>query len=84
MFQAVFLITTGSLLLSNNFGFLPWNIWENLLPFWPVLIIFAGIDIVFGRSIVARVFSGIISSVIFLAIIANVIGFNLLTFTFYR
>lgn len=84
MFHAVFLITTGGLLLSNNFGVLPWDIWQNLLPYWPTLIIFAGIDIVFGRSMVGRIFSGIISSVIFLVIVANVIGFNLISFTFYR
>lgn len=76
MFHAVFLITLGVLLLLNNFGFLPWNIWQNLVPFWPVFIIFAGIDTVFGKSRLGRFLSALINSIIFLSIVARVIGIN--------
>jgi len=77
MFHAVFLITSGLLLLSNNFGYLPWSIWNNLIVYWPVLIIFAGIDIILDRSKTGNFVAGLINSVIFLLIIAKVIGFNL-------
>lgn len=77
MFHAVFLITIGSLLLANNFGVLPWTIWESILNYWPILIVFAGIEVVFGKSFAGRLTAGIINSAIFLLIIAKIIGFNL-------
>lgn len=77
MFHAVFLITIGSLLLSNNFGYIPWSIWDNLISYWPVLIIFIGIDIVLGKSSLGNLIAGVINSLIFLLIVAKVIGYSL-------
>lgn len=51
---AVFLIAVGSILLLNNLGFLPWEIWSVLWQFWPVLLILAGIEIVLGHSSISR------------------------------
>lgn len=76
MFHAVFLITIGLLFLGNNFGIFPWSIWANLIPYWPVLIIFAGIDAIFGRTRLGHFLAGVVNSVIFLAIIARVVGIN--------
>lgn len=45
----VFLIGLGVVFLFNNFGNLPWNVWELILRLWPVLIIAIGLDIVVGR-----------------------------------
>jgi hypothetical protein len=77
MFCAVQFITAGILLILNNFNILPWSIWQDLFPFWPVLIIFAGIDMLFGKSVIGKVFAGVINTVIFLAIIAKVVGLDL-------
>ena len=77
MFHAVFLITLGFLLLSNNFGLLPWSIWNNLIPYWPVLFIFAGIDTIFGKSVAGRLLASAVNSIIFLAIVARVSGFDI-------
>ncbi|KKQ77294.1 MAG: hypothetical protein UT00_C0015G0005 [Parcubacteria group bacterium GW2011_GWA1_38_7] len=77
MFHAAFLITIGFLLLLNNFNYLPWSIWQNLIAYWPVLIIFAGIDVILGKSIPGKIASGLINTIIFLAIVARVTGFNL-------
>ena len=51
---AVFLIAVGSILLLNNLGFLPWEIWSVLWQFWPVLLILAGIEIALGHSSLSR------------------------------
>lgn len=77
MFNAVFLITVGTLLFLNNFNILPWSIWANLFPFWPVLIIFAGIDAIFGKSLIGKIIASTINILIFLSIIAKVIGLDL-------
>jgi hypothetical protein len=77
MFHAVFLITTGALLLANNFGYLPWTIWKDIIPYWPALIIFAGIDVIFGKTVFGKLVSGVINSIIFLLIITKAIGYNL-------
>lgn len=76
MFNAIFLITIGLLLFLNNFGILPWSIWLSLFPFWPVLIIFAGVDAIFANSKVGKIISGLINTVIFLAIVAKVVGLD--------
>ncbi len=47
---AVFLIVVGVILLLNNLGFLPWEIWSILWRFWPVLLILGGLEMVFGHS----------------------------------
>lgn len=77
MFHAVFLITIGFLLLLNNFNYLSWGIWQNLIMYWPVLIIFAGIDVILGKSVLGKILSGLINTIIFLAIVARVTGFDL-------
>ena len=76
MFNAIFLITIGSLLFLNNFGILPWTIWLSLYPFWPVLIIFAGIDAIFSNSKAGKIIAGLINTVIFIAIVAKVVGLD--------
>lgn len=76
MFHAVFLITIGLIFLGNNFGVVPWSTWQNLIPYWPVLIIFAGVDALLGKSGFGHFLAGIINSIIFLAIVARVVGFN--------
>lgn len=77
MFNAVFLITIGTLLLTNNFGYISWEVWQGIFSYWPVLIIFAGVNVICGRTKTGDLIAGIINSIIFLLIIAKVIGFNL-------
>ena len=40
----------GVFLLLTTLGFLPWSFWGMLLAYWPVLLITAGIYLVFDRS----------------------------------
>src|SRR3990167_1653069 len=41
---SIVLIFLGTIFFLNNFGILPWDIWEGLWKFWPVIVIF----LVFG------------------------------------
>lgn len=45
----VFLIALGIVFLLNNLGWLSWDIWSALIRLWPVWLIAAGLDILFGR-----------------------------------
>ncbi len=39
------LVTIGFILLFNNLGIIPWDIWKTLWRFWPVILILIGIEI---------------------------------------
>ena len=63
----IILITLGVIFLLNNLGTLSWTVWDVLWRFWPVLLIAAGLDVLFGRR-------SIIGSLIAFALIALLIG----------
>lgn len=71
---AVLLITVGIILLLNNLEVLPWSIWENLWKFWPVLLILAGVDSIFGKSWIADIIVTLIGVTISWLIVANVLS----------
>ena|SRR3990170_8335621 len=70
----VFLIFSGSLLLLNSFGTLPWEIWNRLIDFWPVLLILVGIRIMLGKSLLSRLLMTLISLFVFGSIFLYVLG----------
>jgi hypothetical protein len=43
----IILLFFGVLLLLQTTGYLSWQLWDTLWRFWPVLIIIAGINILF-------------------------------------
>lgn len=47
---ALILISLGTFLLLNNFGLLTPDSWTLLFKLWPVLLILAGIQMIFGRG----------------------------------
>ena len=51
LFGPVFLVSLGTIILLINLGFLSWDIWGLIFRFWPVLIILAGVSIIFHRSL---------------------------------
>ena len=69
------LIGGGILLLLGNLGVIDVPSWSTLLRFWPVLLIAMGVDLVFGRSSVAGVFSGVLA--IALLVVLGLVGFRL-------
>lgn len=50
----VLMVFTGTLLLLNSLGIIPWEVWEQLWRFWPVLLVLGGIQIILGGSGPAR------------------------------
>ena len=43
------LVIIGALFLLNNFGVLPWSLWD-LWRFWPLILVFIGLELVLGRG----------------------------------
>ena len=50
----IILIALGAVFLLNNFGILPWSVWNNLWKFWPILLILIGVEYLIGHSISIR------------------------------
>jgi hypothetical protein len=46
-------LMAGSLLLLNNLGVVPWEIWEHIRSFWPVILVLLGLHIIMGNNIIA-------------------------------
>lgn len=67
------LILIGIIFLLNNLGLVSFSIWSILWKFWPVIIIFIGLNIIFGKS---RFYTLIINLIMFL-IIAFVLLFSI-------
>lgn len=68
------LITIGVIFLLNNFGILPWSVWDSIWRFWPVLLIIWGIQIILGRSRLASIISSIIGALLLAFIIAMAVA----------
>jgi len=69
----VVFISAGFILLLNNFGIVSWSIWSYVFPFWPVIFIFIGLDIISGNSL----FYKILTTLIGLGIIVFIICYGL-------
>lgn len=61
----VFVMFLGILFLLNTLNVLPWSIWDQLVRFWPVLLILGGFHIILGNSLLSRLILTIISLIIF-------------------
>lgn len=46
--NGLLIIAVGLLLLANTTGLISWSIWRELLRFWPILLILAGVSILLG------------------------------------
>lgn len=73
---AFFLIFIGLIFLLNTTGTLSWEVWLFILRFWPVFIILAGVQIIFGKSKFGALISGVIALAIFLTIAFVVLAVN--------
>lgn len=54
-FGPILIIVLGLIFLLNNFGVLPWEIWQKIWKFWPILLILFGIEVLLGRNSSFRV-----------------------------
>jgi hypothetical protein len=73
-FGAIFLLTIGVILLFNNFGILPWGVWGTLWRFWPVLLIFWGLEAIFGKNRFTAWIVGVVSLAILGAIVITAVS----------
>jgi hypothetical protein len=73
LFGPVLLIGIGVLLLLNNFGIVDIDIWDLIFRFWPVLLIAAGLDLLFGRRSGA---GAIIALVVILVVLAGALAWG--------
>ena len=48
-FDGLVTVTVGGILLANTTGYLPWDVWWEIVQLWPVLLISAGLGIL-GRA----------------------------------
>jgi len=69
-FSALLLISLGIILLLNNFGVLPWGLWETLWKFWPIFLVVWGIETIFGHGLIGGTISSAIGIAILLAVLA--------------
>ncbi len=51
--MGISLVAVGSLLLLNTLGIIDWAVWPYLLRWWPVILIFSGLEIIFRRRLFA-------------------------------
>jgi len=68
------LVVTGVIFLLNNFGLLPWAIWTTLWQFWPIILIFSGLELIlpdssWGKTLLAIFVLAVIGLVFFLSFI---------------
>lgn len=70
IFGAFYLIIIGVIFLLNTTGVLPWSVWINILKFWPLFIVSAGIGLIFGGNRILKLIGSLIGLGIFLVILA--------------
>jgi len=70
------LITIGVLLLLNQFGRLPWDLWLNVWRFWPVIFILIGVDILVSASRSTLLY--ILGLLLAIAVIGGIIAYAVL------
>lgn len=61
---AYVLIFIGVVFLLNNFNLLPWESWQIIWRFWPFILVFIGLQMVFGRSRAGQVIAAVLSLVL--------------------
>lgn len=66
--SAIFLIFVGSIFLLNTTGVIGWGVWTYILRFWPIFLIFAGIKIIFNKSIVTDILLAVSALVLFIMV----------------
>jgi hypothetical protein len=55
---AMVVIFIGIMLLLNTMKVLPWEMWDDVRQFWPILVILFGLKMMVGDSHLARVLMG--------------------------
>jgi hypothetical protein len=57
----VLLLFVGVIFLLNSLGVIPWEVWEDLWRFWPLILILGGLKIILGNNPLSRLLILILS-----------------------
>ncbi len=71
-----FLIFIGIVLLLNTLDVLPWNVWTEIIKFWPLFLIIGGLSIIFELNRLLSWVFGIITLLMYLVVIFFLITKN--------
>lgn len=71
---ALVLIFLGVVFLLNNFGLIPWSSWNFLWKLWPLILIFMGLEVVFGSSHLGNTLLFVLVLGILIYILLNLTG----------
>jgi hypothetical protein len=74
IFSALHLITIGVVLLLNTTGIVSWEMWKYfiliLFSIWPVFLIFAGLQLIFRKSLVVKTVLNTIGFILFVSMLS--------------
>ncbi len=65
---AIILILLGILFLLNNFGILPWPVWQIIVRYWPVVLILVGLEVILGGTWLGNLIFGLLGLLFFVGI----------------
>ena len=51
---ALILIFLGTIMLLNSLGMVSWEIWFVIMRFWPVILVFSGLELIFGKYAITK------------------------------
>ncbi len=69
IFWGLFIFFLGVVLFLSTLRLIPVGFWHAILPFWPILLILWGLDIILGRSGPSRFIITFFALIFFLAIV---------------
>lgn len=61
-------LLAGLILLLNSLNAVPWDVWQHVWPFWPVLVVVIGAQIMLGKGPVGRIIAFALALFLFLAV----------------
>lgn len=62
------LVFAGVVLFLNTTNTLPWEAWQTIFSFWPLLLILIGINILLGNGFVARIVVFLLTLTLFFSV----------------
>jgi cytochrome c biogenesis protein CcdA len=70
MSAGVIVLAVGVVLLFNTMGIVAWEFWQVIIPFWPVLLIIMGLQLILGGGWISRIAMLLITVFVLIYIIA--------------
>lgn len=65
---AIFFLFIGTIFLLNTTGMVDWGIWLYILKFWPLLLVLAGLKLIFGKSLLGELLVTVIALILYISV----------------